>query len=98
MKEDVLGGELNISSVWKSLVARCVCVAEIRTRVFNVIISSTRVFISSTTVFVSTSAKRSLDPRPSLLLCNKKGWEKEEDGLGNRLASLMENGMFTPQC
>ena len=40
----------------------------------------------------------SLDPRPSLLLRNKKGRGKEEDGLGNRLAILVANGMFTPLC
>ena len=45
------GGEFNISSVWKLLVAGCVCVTEIRTRVFNV-------FVSSTKEFISTSMKR----------------------------------------
>ena len=44
----------------------------------------------------NTYCLSSLDPRQSLLLRNKKGWGKEEDGLGNRLAILVANGMFTP--
>ena len=39
---------LNISSVWKSVVASCVCVAEVWTHVFDTFISSTKVFVSST--------------------------------------------------
>ena len=38
---------LDLKSVWKSLVASCVCVAEVRMRVFNAFVSSTKVFVSS---------------------------------------------------
>ena len=38
---------LDLRSVWKCLVASCVCVAEVRTRVFNSFASSTKVFVSS---------------------------------------------------
>ena len=38
---------LDISSAWKSLVASCVCVAEARKLIFNMFVSSTKVFISS---------------------------------------------------
>ena len=37
---------LDISSVWKSLVDSCLCVAEVRTGVFNALVSSTKVFVS----------------------------------------------------
>ena len=33
---------LEISYVWKPLVASCVCVAEVRTRVFSVFVSSVK--------------------------------------------------------
>ena len=37
---------LDLRSVWKSLVASCLCEAEVRTHVFNVFVSSTKVFVS----------------------------------------------------
>ena len=40
-----------------------------------------------------TPTTPSLDPRPSLLLRNKMGGGKEEDGLGNRLGILVANGI-----
>ena len=42
-----LANHLNISSVWKSLVAICVRVAEVWVSVFNAFVSSTKVFVSS---------------------------------------------------
>ena len=47
MKVEVFGGVLDISSVWKSLVAGCVCATEVRTCVLNVLVFSTEVSISS---------------------------------------------------
>ena len=44
--EAVTSNHLDISSVWKSLVASCSCVVEVRTRNFNVLVSSTKMFIS----------------------------------------------------
>ena len=38
---------LDLRSVWKSLVASCMCVAEVQTFVFNAFISSTKVFVSN---------------------------------------------------
>ena len=38
---------VDISSVWKSLVAICVRVAEVQMRIFNAIVSSIKVFVSS---------------------------------------------------
>ena len=46
--EAVISNHLNISSVWKLPVASCLCVAEVQTRVFNELVSSTKVFVSST--------------------------------------------------
>ena len=41
--------DLHVSSVWKLLIASCVCVCvtEVQTRVFNAFVSSTKVLISS---------------------------------------------------
>ena len=44
--EAVTSNHLNISSVWKSLVASCSCVAEVQTHAFNALVSSTKVFVS----------------------------------------------------
>ena len=41
-----MSNHLDLRSVWKSLVASCVCVAELRMRVFNSFVSSTKVFVS----------------------------------------------------
>ena len=43
----VTSNHLDISSVWKSLVASSVCVDEVGTRVFNVFISSIKAFVFS---------------------------------------------------
>ena len=44
----VTTNHLNINSVWKSLIASCVYVAEVGNHVFNKFVSSTKVFVSST--------------------------------------------------
>ena len=44
--EAVTGNHLDVSSVWKLLVASCLCVAEVQSRIFNSLVSSTKVFFS----------------------------------------------------
>ena len=44
----VSSNHLETSSVWKSLVASCVCVAKVWTRVVKAFISSTKAFVTST--------------------------------------------------
>ena len=43
---------LDINSVWNSLVASCLCVANARARVFNTFVSSTEVFTSTSNAFI----------------------------------------------
>ena len=48
---------LDVSFAWKLLVASCVCVAEVRTRVFNVFVSSAKRVCLQRQVFVSGPAQ-----------------------------------------
>ena len=44
--EAVTSNHLDVSSVWKLLVANCLFVAIVQMRIFNALVSSTKVFIS----------------------------------------------------
>ena len=80
----VTSNHLDISSVYKFLVASCLSVADVRTRVFNALVSSTKVFVSrakrvllhaASQMFVS-STKRIRPARNALIVCNMISYSK----------------------